>query len=202
MDLTIDRNNVEGSFKRIANEILLNYKLIVGSSIFEIVEIEFYFYCESHKDVFAHEHEIAEAGRLRLHGAGLDIVFSSNEEEYGGILIRSIKNVNKNKYINGPWNSAKKIISCINLLDLNAAIKFKKHEKPKISEIIQGKRIGLKKLVKSSDDNGIEMKEMEYRFVTDLVVENKLKNKEKLAEKIKKKKLRRNSLVIILKKTN
>ncbi len=98
MNLNINKNDVEGSFDRIAKELLLGYAITINGKEFHLTEIEFYFYHPNHQDNYTHKHRLQE-GMWRMHNQGLDITLQGNKEQDGGILIRGIKN---EKYINGP----------------------------------------------------------------------------------------------------
>ena len=100
MELIIDQNNIEQSFERIANYLLLSSVICVNDIEVEITEIEFYYFKKDiHEDNYTHPHN-RDAGEWRLHNQGIDITFEGNETTDGGILIRGIKH--GNEYINGP----------------------------------------------------------------------------------------------------
>lgn len=118
-------NKVEDEFMKIAN-ILLNGCIIrVDSRRYRILEIEFYFFGGkgNHKDIIAYPRTDMKGGEWFFHPSGVDLCFKSHCErkddhfvididnnEFGGILIRSIEEVDYHmnpigKPIFGPWNS-------------------------------------------------------------------------------------------------
>lgn len=117
MDLSIDNQNVEKSFDRIAIELLTKKALFVNDVEFQFTEIEFYYFHENyHPDSYTHDHERNE-GEWRFHNQGLDITFQANEKQVGGILIRGVK-VNK-EYVNGPRKIIQKIFENFNKVSFN-----------------------------------------------------------------------------------
>ena len=172
--LKIAKERIPESFEKIAKDLFSQYELKIGKDAFELVEIEFYYFSDNHQDGFVHVHEISEAGRLRLHGAGLDITFASNSDEYGGILIRSIKNIQTGVYTNGPILSADKLILSISLFEESSFKLEKKTEVKELNGFMKGIRVGLKNPKKETSHNET-FRQAEYRFITDLVEANKFK---------------------------
>lgn len=68
----IDETKIEHSFTSIAQMLLLNKSLKVNGAEYRFTEIEFYYYCENHKDGYTHVHNM-EAGKWRFHNQGFDI---------------------------------------------------------------------------------------------------------------------------------
>lgn len=101
-------------FREIAEELMNGWCIRKGFEHYEIIEIEFYLYSKvTHKDDITYKRQI-EAGRWFFHQSGVDISFESDENSYGGILIRSIKNLNtpyseKESYICGPLRCVYKL---------------------------------------------------------------------------------------------
>lgn len=107
MIFTVDKNNVESSFDRIAKDLLLRKSLFVNQVEIQFTEIEFYYYCqEVHEDNYTHRH-MREAGQWRFHNQGIDITFKGDELSDGGILIRGIST--NGRYVNGPLKSLRVI---------------------------------------------------------------------------------------------
>lgn len=68
----IDETKIEYSFTSIAQTLLLNKSLKVNGAEYRFTEIEFYYYCENHKDGYTHVHSM-EAGKWHFHNQGFDI---------------------------------------------------------------------------------------------------------------------------------
>ena len=94
---------VEAGFKRLAEYLMNECVLEVNSEKYQLAEIEFYYYDkENHPDVFVHcDEEQLNSNTFYVHNkggirAGIDITFG-NKNYYGGILIRSLKNINNDE---------------------------------------------------------------------------------------------------------
>ncbi len=89
----LNGQNVQAKFEEIAKNLFNYFCIKCGEKTFYFAEIEFYYY---KKGVFEHDKDIAykrkdyKVGDLFYHLSGVDICFNSKEEEYGGILIRSL----------------------------------------------------------------------------------------------------------------
>jgi hypothetical protein len=113
IDLTIDNNNIENDFHRIATELMNEWILKVESKEYRIAEIEFYLKSDFHDDDYTHGHDLQKKKeKWYFHGSGIDITFGSNSF-YGGILIRAIFEIKDRKYVYGPLNSVTEIFSNI-----------------------------------------------------------------------------------------
>lgn len=88
-------------FDRIADLIMNHCVIRKDSAEYEIVEIEFYLFADSHKDLITYPRNV-EAGRWFFHPSGVDITFSSNDGKFGGILLRGMRRVSDDKLILGP----------------------------------------------------------------------------------------------------
>jgi hypothetical protein len=101
-------------FVQIANELLNNYIIQVGNTQFRINEIEFYLKHDLHLDYFTHcdsmqqsncDWYIHRTGGSYRSGTfkGIDITFGSYAKEvFGGILIRTIENLETGEVFEGP----------------------------------------------------------------------------------------------------
>ena len=112
LNLDIDDKNIEGSFKRIAFDLMNRWILDVESKSYRIAEIEFYYKSETHNDPYAHAHALQKTkGRWYFHGSGFDIT-CGQKGYYGGILIRAICDIEDDKnYIYGPLSCITEIFS-------------------------------------------------------------------------------------------
>lgn len=107
--INIDINNIDASFKRIADRLMNQMVLCVKDQRFRIAEIEFYVDSEKHDDKYTHGHELQKnLGLWYFHGSGLDIT-CGNKDMFGGILIRAMENTVSNEYVYGPLNCVRQI---------------------------------------------------------------------------------------------
>lgn len=114
-------------FKRITEILMNNCVVSKGDNRYEIVEIEFYLFTSDHQDVITYPRKLS-AGKWFFHQSGVDLTFRSDEKQFGGILIRGIRNIGTGKLTLGPQN-------CVNLLWDNAdAFRINKDEYPTIVE--------------------------------------------------------------------
>jgi hypothetical protein len=153
MNLEItNKENPTTDFRRIAEHLMNECVLSVGSNNYRFTSLEFYYFDEElHPDVYSHKHPNQKtSGQWYFHGSGLDITFGS-DKVFGGILIRGIRNLEKMEFINGPIkcvqelfsnlgsvNSVEKISFCIQELLFDKALPSIKEE-----EIYSGRRFGL-----------------------------------------------------------
>ena len=173
-------DNYMNSFKRIADLLFNEYKLIIGSNKYEITEIEFYYNDgNKHLDKNIHGHdEQKNSNTWYIHKkgrGGIDITLG-NSKHYGGILIRGIKEHNKNgKYIDGPLNVLKEIQKKLNkknreelryslknkkIDEKTSPIRLERKKNPTKKFIYQGPRVGL---VKTDS-----LVALPYRFIVDI----------------------------------
>ena len=95
-----DYNDFQGKCKEIAKGLFNNYGVKCGNKLFRFAEIEFYYYEKGKwqdKWNTATYYRKKKAGELFFHYSGVDICFKSDSEnKFGGILIRSLVDVNGN----------------------------------------------------------------------------------------------------------
>lgn len=97
-------SDIESTFKMIADLLLSKCYIHTDNGDYRLLEIEFYFYNNNHKDNIT-INRTENAGMWWLHDWGVDISFESEEDKYyGGILVRSIANLKTNEVICGPRN--------------------------------------------------------------------------------------------------
>jgi hypothetical protein len=109
------KNDASGTFDKIASELFNKYEIRKGDAVYDFLEIEFYYYADSNKDVIFYP-RTSEAGKWFFHQSGVDITFESKctfdytkQSEvdrvlregipegnfHGGILIRSLLKTTK-----------------------------------------------------------------------------------------------------------
>jgi hypothetical protein len=162
---------------KISKEILQNYYIQFNEKdIWDIIEIEFYYHSEFHKDIYAHVHSIGdlpfyETGQFRIHGAGIDIAISDSEKKsYGGILIRTIEKKSEER-IEGPVKVCDAIIKNMGNVE-GSSISFVKRENPISINIYQAPRVGLIPKKDSYLEEEFKFLVEDYRFFTDLKLKN------------------------------
>jgi len=117
----------QSTFDQIAKTLMTNYTLTFGTEIYYFAELEFYLNHDYHPDVFTHGNEMqltCNQWYFHMNGKsfkggnykGLDITFGSSG--YGGILIRALKSVFGNKYIDGPCLVVDKILEVCKKSDI------------------------------------------------------------------------------------
>jgi len=106
----------EDRMKQIAEFLLNEVVLMVNGKKHRFNELEFYITCKTHNDPFTHGDETQRttanwyfhrSGNTYRSGTykGLDLSIGKNDKEFGGILIRSIEDVENGKIICGPCKS-------------------------------------------------------------------------------------------------
>jgi len=159
-----DSDEVEKKFEIIA-EILLNWCIIrVNAKRFRILEIEFYLFGGKgdHKDIIAYPRTDMEGGEWFFHPSGVDLCFKSHcerkdnhyvidekENEFGGILIRSLEEVDHQMRpvgdpIFGPWKSMDVIFNKFGAFEDNRGMNqlafIEITTKPSIEKVLSTKR--------------------------------------------------------------
>jgi hypothetical protein len=158
MNLNIDNGNIEGTFDRIATDLLLEKALFVNGKEIRFTEIEFYFFDPIHQDTYTHEHT-RNVGEWRFHSQGLDITFQGNKTTDGGILIRGI--LVDNEYINGPRKVVGKIFELFGKVTESGTI------------ILSDSSIRKEEIIKTfrhlpNKENDPNFQFRPYRYLTDL----------------------------------
>ena len=115
-------SNLLPTFSKMASSLLNNYLLFINKIPFRLRELEFYFNSPAHSDTFTHGDEMQKRkGEWYFHRSGktykggtykgLDISIGQGSNTVGGILIRSIRNVETAKIIDGPCLCVDTILS-------------------------------------------------------------------------------------------
>lgn len=190
-------------FKDVADLLLNNTILIVNKHKYRIVEIEFYLKSDEHEDKYTHcDNDQLEYGCWYFHKyrngtykAGtykcVDMTIGDKKNnQYCGILIRSIYDIYNKKLIEGPCKSVNAILDAykcdsindfvgekiLNVLDNQKVFVIQDAQKKELSseDIYSGPRIGL-------SDKYPDYKSKEYRFV---IFRDKIKKMKKTLKKI------------------
>lgn len=105
LTISEDTNDFDSIAKKLFNE----YRIKKGNDKYDFAEIEFYLYTPKHRDVTTYP-RTTNAGDWFFHMSGIDLSFKSeahgdaDNDIFGGILIRSIRDCNSQKIIAGPYN--------------------------------------------------------------------------------------------------
>lgn len=176
-----NNKNISDTFDDVAYLIMNKNAVSLSNKRFKIVELEFYVKNSRNPadaDLYTHGNEKQlKFGEWYDHPAGLDFTIGNNSDIYGGILIRSILDIETNEFINGPLNvkahfvknGYKKNDSCLKLI---------KQQQKEVA-IYKAKRFGL-----PMKEAQIEFYNKKYRYITDFVLKNKVKAKEKILEEL------------------
>ena len=164
MDFLNIVTETEEEFETIASLLFDNFAIQTNKTMYRFVEIEFYWNSPNHVDnsTYKRKHVDPKAGDWFFHYSGVDIALKNEQTGgYGGILIRSIYDINERTIIKGPLVCAMKLFSGTNAFTENIKTNVVSYTFEK-SAILKSKRIGLGLNAK---DNGAD--ELNYRFVID-----------------------------------
>ncbi|MBD5352021.1 MAG: hypothetical protein HDR86_04250 [Bacteroides sp.] len=91
-------------------ELLMNGYVISRRGVeYEIIDIEFYLFTPEHQDVITYPRD-CKAGEWFFHQSGVDLTFATTENQFGGILIRGLREISeKGTKTVGP-------LKCVDLL--------------------------------------------------------------------------------------
>lgn len=103
-DKGISLVEIQNKFRQIAQKMFNDYSIKCGDKTLRLAEIEFYYYkkgvWENEWNTTTYYRAEKDAGKLFFHYSGVDICFQSDKNEFGGILIRSLIEVDNNgKYM-------------------------------------------------------------------------------------------------------
>lgn len=180
--------DIEKSFDTIAYSLTNFLVLRVNDKLYRITEIEiYYFNNKSHPDPYVHKDDRQTTqAKWYFHSSGVDITFGEWDEEkrkriYAGILIRGVKDIEESRYIDGPLNVVSEIFDQFGHINNNRKTLelienqfFEEEEEP-----IKAHRVGLSiKKGRVFQDYKARL----YRYIVDLNVKHKFKEKTKVAQ--------------------
>ena len=100
--LISDPTKINPQFDLVAKYLLNNCSISVNERTYHLSEIEFYYFSDKHPDPYVHKHDNQkQIGLWYFHNAGQDFTFGS-DGNYGGILIRAVRDENSGNYLDGP----------------------------------------------------------------------------------------------------
>lgn len=141
----VNENEIE--FQNIAQLLFDNYAIETHDALYRMIEIEFYWNSKTHQDKTTYErkHVNPKSGDWFFHYSGVDIALKNEETGgYGGILIRSLYNIETKLVTKGPMVCAMKLFSGTNAFSESIKTKIVPHDFAK-SVIITKPRFGLGK---------------------------------------------------------
>jgi hypothetical protein len=145
MDFLNIKTETDEEFANIAQTLFDNYAIKTQNTIFRFVEIEFYWQSINHSDGSTYERKYVnpKTGDWFFHYSGVDIALRNDEVKgYGGVLIRSIIDVNTKVIYKGPMICSMKLFSETNAFEESIKTQIIKYD-PIISKLIKSERIGL-----------------------------------------------------------
>ena len=173
-------------FSAIAYRLMNDLSLNIGNRSYRITECEFYCLDTDHEDPYVHgEPQQMTTGQLYLNKAGgLDLTFGEKAlPAFGGILIRGIRNLETDQYINKITEVVSELFMALgNIVQEKSCIYFEEVDEGKftIEKPIQATRVGLKR----KEDDKDNYVEKPYRFIVELVPAHKFREKEILIKKL------------------
>jgi hypothetical protein len=176
----------EDHFNSLANNLMNNLCLVVGTTAYRIVECEMYYMDPEHQDPYVHcGDQQLTAGQLYLNRVGgLDITFGNPDRPaWGGILIRGIRNMRTDEYISKVTEITTEIFKALgNIITQEKGIYLAELEPEQVrwEQPFKSVRIGLSK--KKNDTDGFI--DRPYRYLVEFVREHKFRDKEKVVREL------------------
>lgn len=189
------QNNITTRIEKFAEEIINSFVINSNGTLYKIVECEIYLNgCNAkfgidHADKYTHSKtQQLMFGNWYDHPAGIDFTIGDNEKILGGLLIRSIKNIDSGKFINGPLKTKDELFSkfknktfAIENLELDS-ISNTENSNLEIFKVI---RYGLSLKPYTKDFSNFETyRKKKYRFIADFIPPNKVKAKELILDEL------------------
>ncbi len=162
MDFLKIIQETEKEFENIAKILFDNYAIQTNNALFRLIEIEFYWNSPNHIDnsTYKRKHVNPKSGDWFFHYSGVDIALKNDETGgYGGILIRSLYDIEKKTLIKGPMVCAMKLFSENNAFTQSIKTQIIQHSFSQ-SNIIRKPRVGLGQNAK---ENGAD--QLNYAFL-------------------------------------
>jgi len=145
LDFLIIKKPSETEFKAIADTLFHEYAIKTYDSIYRIIELEFYWDSEDHKDGSTYKRKYVDpkTGEWFFHYSGVDIALKNEKTGgYGGILIRSVLDSMTNKLYKGPMVCAMRLFSGTSAFDCTIPTTIIQHSFEK-RDIKLSERIGI-----------------------------------------------------------
>ncbi len=166
-----DVNQVNGQqiFREVAEDFQNNYFLSVNGNLFRFIKIEFYYWSPSHMDPFVYGNENQKKmGLWCFHYSGIDLTIGTDEEHFGGILLRRLQDFKTKDYLDGVWKIHDKVVSFFgNAINANVNLSIIRKEYEKQQPSYGLKRIGLDRSKPKQKGETELFLEKKYRFIVD-----------------------------------
>ncbi|MBD5360000.1 MAG: hypothetical protein HDR87_04750 [Bacteroides sp.] len=102
-------DDISNYFSETAKLLMNGYVISKRGVEYEIIDIEFYLFTPEHQDVITYPRD-CKAGEWFFHQSGVDLTFATTENQFGGILIRGLREAGeKDPKAVGP-------LKCVDLL--------------------------------------------------------------------------------------
>ncbi|MBD5365264.1 MAG: hypothetical protein HDR79_10020 [Bacteroides sp.] len=87
-------DDISNYFSETAKLLMNGYVISKRGVEYEIIDIEFYLFTPEHQDVITYPRN-CKAGEWFFHQSGVDLTFASTEKQFGGILIRGLREISE-----------------------------------------------------------------------------------------------------------
>lgn len=161
--LTIEKETEE-EFTNIAQALFDSYAIQTKKTLYRLIEIEFYWNSPNHIDnsTYKRNHVDPKSGDWFFHYSGVDVALKNEKTGgYGGILIRSIYDIQEKIVVKGPMVCVMKLFSENNAFAKSIGTHIIPYTFDK-SHIIKKTRIGLGQNAKVNDAD-----KLNYSFFID-----------------------------------
>lgn len=178
--------NDEAFFSSLAYNLMNNLGIIVGRNAYRVIECEIYYMDSAHPDPYVYcGNAQLTSGHLYLNKTGgLDITFGNpNAPAWGGILIRGMRNLDTNEYINKPAKITAEIFKGLGNIIVNQNRIYLAEFQPRQiipEQPLQTTRVALDR--KEHDPENFF--EKPYRYIVELVPAHKFVGKENIIKQL------------------
>lgn len=117
MDFLTIVDETEKEFEKIAQKLFDEFAIRTHNGLYRLTEIEFYWNSSTHVDnsTYKRKHVDPKSGDWFFHYSGVDIALKNEQSGgYGGVLIRSLYNIEKKTIVKGPMVCAMTLFSGTN----------------------------------------------------------------------------------------
>ena len=105
-------DDISNYFSETAKLLMNGYVISKRGVEYEIIDIEFYLFTPEHQDVITYPRN-CKAGEWFFHQSGVDLTFATTENQFGGILIRGLREISEKP---DPEKTTIGPLKCVDLL--------------------------------------------------------------------------------------